>query len=257
MPGMQGDRISAGQAAKRAGPQDLSATVREVRRQGMGRGHQLTARRYFDNHHHNAVARAAAKAADINNAGMQPFTNSRVAGLVILNISVAYNPSEDRLPLFPGYPAALFPSHVSDCSAIHLLALASLEKPSIVSTCPLDQVASTIHPIAGGVFLREVKVGRGSLISHYSKNLLRNITRIVPIIHRASVFVFPRPVPLALRIELWRVIVDALAKPKRHGAHYLQMPLPKSIRGRLGAQDRELLGVCRDRPSGARKASPL
>jgi hypothetical protein len=105
----------------------------------MGRGHQLTARRYFDNHHHNAVARAAAKAADINNAGMQPFTNSRVAGLVILNISVAYNPSEDRLPLFPGYPAALFPSHVSDCSAIHLLALASLEKP-------LDRINLPVGP---------------------------------------------------------------------------------------------------------------
>jgi hypothetical protein len=64
------------------------------------------------------------------------------------------------------YPAALFPSQVSDCSAIHLTALASLEKPSILSTCPLGHVASTIHPIAGGVFLRAAKVGRGSVIGH-------------------------------------------------------------------------------------------
>jgi hypothetical protein len=43
-----------------------------------------------------------------------------------------------------------------------LIALASLEKPSILSTCPLGHVASTHHPIAGGVFLQAVNVGRGS-----------------------------------------------------------------------------------------------
>jgi hypothetical protein len=45
-----------------------------------------------------------------------------------------------------------------------LLALASLEKPSMVSTCPLGQAASTTHPIAGGVFLRAVNVGLGSIM---------------------------------------------------------------------------------------------
>jgi hypothetical protein len=64
---------------------------------------------------------------------------------------------------------AWFRTQLSDCSAIHLVALVSLENPSIVSTCPVGHVASTIHPIAGGVFLRTLKVGRGSVISHCLK----------------------------------------------------------------------------------------
>jgi hypothetical protein len=79
--------------------------------------------------------------------------------------------------------AALFPNQASDCSAIHLTALASLEKPSILSTCPLGHVASTIYPTAGGVFLRAVKVGRGSLISHYSKTSYATGRKLFPPTH--------------------------------------------------------------------------
>jgi hypothetical protein len=69
-------------------------------------------------------------------------------------------------PGFNRYFMAWFRTQLSDCSAIHLVALVSLENPSIVSTCPVGHVASTIHPIAGGVFLRTLKVGRGSVIGH-------------------------------------------------------------------------------------------
>src|SRR6201991_1684963 len=41
MPGLQGNRVPGSQAARAAGPQDLSGAVRQVRRQGLGSGRQL------------------------------------------------------------------------------------------------------------------------------------------------------------------------------------------------------------------------
>jgi hypothetical protein len=45
-----------------------------------------TERGYFDTHHHTPVANAAEIAVNTSTAGMQPITNSRVAGSVFLNI---------------------------------------------------------------------------------------------------------------------------------------------------------------------------
>src|ERR1700754_47813 len=41
MPGLQGNRVPGSQAARAAGPQNLSGAVRQVRRQGLGSGRQL------------------------------------------------------------------------------------------------------------------------------------------------------------------------------------------------------------------------
>jgi hypothetical protein len=97
-------------------------------------------------------------------------------GVLVSGVTGTPHATEHR---FNRYLMAWFHTQLSDCSAIHLTALASLEKPSIVSTCPVGHVASTIQPIAGGVFLRAVKVGRGSVISHRLKNFLRNRSLIV------------------------------------------------------------------------------